>query len=91
MNEIFFNGVWRMDWGLGNPNKTAALIATLMVGLWGLAYVRKWGFWVALAGFTALGFCLVHTFSRGGLVALFVGLKSNRRSPGSAGGSPIGL
>lgn len=44
-----------MDWGLGNPNKTAALIACLMIGLWALAFIRKWGFWVALVGFTALG------------------------------------
>lgn len=63
-----------MDWGLGNPNKTAALIACLMIGLWALAYIRKWGFWVALVGFTALGICLVHTFSRGGFVALFLGM-----------------
>lgn len=74
MDEVFFNGIWRMDWGLGNPNKTAALIACLMTGLWALAYIRKWGFWAALIGFTALGICLVHTFSRGGLVALFLGL-----------------
>lgn len=63
-----------MDWGLGNPNKTAALVATLMVGVWFLAYARKWGFWVALIPFTALGVCLVHTFSRGGLIAAFAGL-----------------
>ncbi len=62
-----------MDWGLGNPNKTAALIAMLMLAVWGLAFIRRWGFWVALAVFTALGGCLVHTFSRGGLVAAFVG------------------
>ena len=74
MTDIYFQGFWRMDWGLGNPNKTAVLIACLMVGLWVLARVRRWGFWVALAGFTALGICLVHTFSRGGFVALFVGL-----------------
>lgn len=63
-----------MDWGLGNPNKTAALIACLMVGLWILAYFQKWAFWMALIGFTGLGICLVHTFSRGGFVALVVGL-----------------
>lgn len=74
MDEIFFNGVWRMDWGLGNPNKTAALIAILMVAAWGLAYVRRWGFWIALVLFTGLGVCLVHTFSRGGVVAAFMGL-----------------
>lgn len=74
MDDIFFNGVWRMDWGLGNPNKTAALIAMLMVAVWGLASIRRWGFWAALSAFTVLGGCLVHTFSRGGLVAAFLGL-----------------
>lgn len=74
MEDFFYHGIWRMDWGLGNPNKTAALIATLMVASWGLAYVRRWGFWVALVLFTGLGICLIHTFSRGGLIALFVGI-----------------
>lgn len=74
MEDIFFNGIWRMDWGLGNPNKTATLIAELMVAVWGLAYVRKKGFWVAFGLFTVLGGCLIHTFSRGGLIAAFAGL-----------------
>ncbi|MDR0532542.1 MAG: O-antigen ligase family protein [Verrucomicrobiales bacterium] len=74
MNEFFYNGIWRMDWGLGNPNKTAALIVLLMIAVWSLAWVRKWGFWAALVLFTGLGVCLVHTFSRGGLVALMAGL-----------------
>lgn len=74
MEDFFFKGIWRMDWGLGNPNKTAALIACLMIGFWAVAYIRKWGFWVALAGFAGLGICIVHTFSRGGFVALFLGL-----------------
>lgn len=63
-----------MDWGLGNPNKTAALIAMLMVTVWAIAYIRRWGFWVALALFTGLGIALIHTFSRGGIIALFAGL-----------------
>ncbi len=74
MEGFFFKGVWRMDWGLGNPNKTAALIVGLMIGLWALAYMRRWGFWVALAGFTGLGIGLIHTFSRGGFVALICGV-----------------
>ncbi len=74
MSEIFFQGFWRMDWGLGNPNKTAALIAILMVAVWSLAYLRNWLFWVSLVLFSALGICLVHTFSRGGMVAAFCGL-----------------
>lgn len=72
--DIYFHGFWRMDWGLGNPNKTAALIATLMIAVWALAYIRKWGFWIALGLFTGLGICLIHTFSRGGMVALGAGL-----------------
>lgn len=76
MEEIFFNGIWRMDWGLGNPNKTAALIAELMIAVWGLAYLRKRGFWIALGLFIVLGGCLIHTFSRGGLIAAIAGLSS---------------
>lgn len=74
MNPVFFNDVWRMDWGLGNPNKTAALIAILMIAVWGFAYIRRWGFWVALTLFTVLGICLMHTISRGGLISLVAGL-----------------
>lgn len=74
MSDLHFHGIWRMDWGLGNPNKTAALIALLMVAIWGLGYIRKWGFWAALLPFTGLGVCLIHTMSRGGLIALFAGL-----------------
>ncbi|MEI9896992.1 MAG: O-antigen ligase family protein [Chthoniobacter sp.] len=62
-----------MDWGLGNPNKTAALIAILMVSVWCIAYAFKRGFWIALLLFTGLGVCLVHTFSRGGVVAVCFG------------------
>lgn len=74
MSEFFYDGIWRMDWGLGNPNKTAALIAILMIAAWGLVFIRKWGFWLALTLFTCLGICLVHTFSRGGIIALFAGM-----------------
>lgn len=63
-----------MDWGLGNPNKTAALIAMLMVAVWPLAVFRRAGFWVALTIFTVLGACLIHTMSRGGILAVAVGL-----------------
>jgi hypothetical protein len=69
MKDTYFQGVWRMDWGLGNTNKTAVLISTLMIGIWALAYFRKWGFWPALIFFVGLGICLVHTVSRGGLLA----------------------
>lgn len=63
-----------MDWGLGNPNKTAALIASLMIAVWGLSYLRREGFYIAAAAWTALGVCLIHTFSRGGIVAALLGM-----------------
>jgi hypothetical protein len=72
--DIHFQGIWRMDWGFGNPNKTAAFIALLMIAIWALPLIRRWLFWVALPIFTALGVCLMHTMSRGGFVAAFVGL-----------------
>ena len=78
MSDIHFQGIWRMDWGLGSPNKTAALIAILMIAIWGLAFICKgkanFGFWAALVPFTGLGICLIHTMSRGGLIALLAGL-----------------
>lgn len=71
---FYYEGIARLDWGMGNPNRTAALIACLMVGVWALAGFRKWGFWAAWLLSTALGFLLVQTFSRGGLLAATVGL-----------------
>ena len=75
MNTAFFyEGVQRLDF-LGNPNKTAALIAMAMVAVWALPFVfRRGGFWVALCLFIPLGICLMHTFSRGGVVAALSGL-----------------
>lgn len=72
--EFFYNGVWRMDWGFENPNKTSAAVAMLMVAVWSLALVRRYGFPVALVLFTGLGLCLAHTFSRGGIFAAVVAL-----------------
>lgn len=65
-----------MDWGLGNPNKTAVLIACLMMVSWIFAdrRFRAWGFWVGLVLNAGLGVCLIHTYSRGGLVAVSGGL-----------------
>ncbi len=62
-----------MDWGLGNPNKTAVLIGSLMVVSWAFARFRNWGFWVALAFNLGLGIALIHTYSRGGLLAAGAG------------------
>lgn len=74
MEEFFYQGIRRMDWGLGNPNTTAAVIVQLMIAVWGLTVIRRGGFWLALACFTALGYCLLRTFSRGGLLAALAGL-----------------
>lgn len=64
----------RLDWGLGNPNKTATLIALLMIGSWAWLYLRRFGFWIALFQCLFLSYFLVLTRSRGGLVAALVGL-----------------
>ena len=66
----------RLDWGFGNPNKTAAFIALLMVGVWVLPFIQRQLFWLALLLFTGLGVCLMQTASRGGLVAVTVGLAA---------------
>lgn len=74
MDPIFFQGIWRMDWGFGNPNLTAAFIATLAVGVWGFAYLGRAEFWVALLLSATFMVCLAHTLSRGGIVAAACGL-----------------
>ena len=71
--DFRFHGFWRMDWGFQNPNKTATLIAALMFGVWGAAFLWRHGYWIALSLFTGLGVLLVHTFSRGGIVAFLTG------------------
>ena len=72
--DYYYEGAWRMDWGLGNPNKTGTLIACLMIAVWAIAFLWKRGFWPALVIFTALAWCLVQTYSRGGILALLSGL-----------------
>jgi hypothetical protein len=74
MRDYFFEGQVRLDWGFGNPNVTGALIAMLMIGAWVFAFWGRWGFWLSLVINVALGVFLVQTYSRGGLVALVVGL-----------------
>jgi len=72
--DSYYNGAWRMDWGLDNPNKTAVLIACLMVAVWSIALIWKKGFWIALVIATALGWCLVETYSRGGMIGFLCGM-----------------
>ncbi len=64
----------RLDWGFGNPNKTAALIGFLMVAVWVLPCLHRRLFWPALVLCTALGGALMQTASRGGIVAVAVAL-----------------
>ncbi len=70
---FYYEGIARLDWGFGNPNRTAALIACLMIGVWALAYFKKWGFLSAWILSTVIGILLVQTFSRGGFLAAAVG------------------
>ena len=73
--EFFYEGHSRLDWGLGNPNKTAALIACLLVLAHLVRYIskKKWSLPVFGAVFLGLGICLIHTYSRGGILAAVVG------------------
>lgn len=72
--NLTFNGVWRMDWGFGNPNITAAFIVCLLVIVWLPAFLWRRGFWYSLLLAIILGICLFHTMSRGGIVGGAVGL-----------------
>ena len=73
MDDSFYGHLTRMDWGFGNPNKTAALIASIMLAVWIFAYMRKWGFWLAVALFTGFGVCIILTLSRGCVVGFMAG------------------
>ena len=84
-NPFFYKGVPRWDFGLDNPNKAAAILACLLILLLGLslksgktgqtcfATLRRWGRWCCGALAAVVGFALVRTFSRGGLVAFLAG------------------
>jgi hypothetical protein len=72
--NAFYNGYWRLDLGLGNPNKTALLLVLLIIAGWAFFYWRKGLFYLSLFLSLLLGAALLHTYSRGGLVALFLGM-----------------
>jgi len=72
--NITFNGVWRMDWGFGNPNITAALILGLLLVAWLPAFLYRCGFWFSLPASILLGFCLIHTMSRGSILGGGIGV-----------------
>ncbi len=71
--KYFYSEIWRMDWGLGNPNKTATLIALLLIAIWALVFIWKHGIYLVTPLSTVLSMCLAHTFSRGGIVAWIIG------------------
>ena len=75
VSEFFYQGVSRWDFGLENPNKTAVLLAFLLLLL--LVVIlrtrRRWILWCSTALAIPLGYAFVHTFSRGGFVALLAG------------------
>jgi hypothetical protein len=78
MNDLvfYFEGMQRLDWGLGNPNKTATLITELMILVWALPFrKRPVLFYCAALVFTVLGCCLALTYSRGGFVACAAGVS----------------
>ena len=74
-DAFFYQGIPRWAFGLDNPNKAAAVLAFLLLLLLAAALRarREWACWCwsSLAGI--VGYGLVHTFSRGGLVASFAG------------------
>ena len=82
---IFYRGVPRWDFGLDNPNKAAAILACLLILFLGISLqsektgqtcfltLRKWIRWCCGALAAAVGFALVHTFSRGGIVSFLAG------------------
>jgi len=71
--DYYFEGIQRLDWGFGNPNKTAAFIAMLTVASWSACLVWKRLFWIMLPVTVLCGVFLFQTVSRGGLVAALVG------------------
>ena len=75
LGTIFYNGLARWDFSLGCPNKAGAFTACILVVLLGfmLKTKSKPTAWTLCALSCASGFALVHTFSRGGLVAALSG------------------
>ena len=79
----FYKGIPRWDFGLDNPNKAAAILACALLILLaaclcaprGKAALLRDRIWRAtlVAAAAGVGYCLVHTFSRGGLVAFLAG------------------
>lgn len=72
--DYYYRDILRLDWGFGNPNVTAALIAILAVATLGAGLVWRKTYWYALPLTAALMVAMIHTLSRGGLVAFIAGV-----------------
>lgn len=73
--SFFYHGMARWDFGLDSPNKAAAVLVFLMLPLLALSVRarREWIRWCAGLLLVLVGYGLVRTFSRGGLVAFLLG------------------
>lgn len=78
MQNFFYNGILRLDWGIGNPNKTAILIAQLFIVSLIFFFCKKRDSFIiksfAIGVSATLLVFLMHTFSRGGMIALCLSL-----------------
>ena len=72
---FFYQGIPRWDFGLGNPNKAAAILAVILILSLGISLRarRGWIRWSCGVLAAVVGYGLAHTFSRGGFVAFLVG------------------
>ena len=80
--SFYFEGVESWQLWLDNPNKAAILLAELVIIAVWLAQCRR-SVW-ACAGYllaNAAAFALLHTMSRGGLLACGVGIAFVLRKP----------
>ena len=89
MNLLLLGSSIRLDWGLGNPNKTAALIATLLIAVWVIPQIARallhgkngWKstvfqevlWWLTFCTTGYYAYILLKTGSRGGAVATLLG------------------
>ena len=73
--SFFYQGMARWDFGLGSPNKAAAVLVFLLLPLLALSVRarREWIRWCAGLILALVGYGLVRTFSRGGLLAFLLG------------------
>ena len=70
-----FEGVERWQIWFDNPNKAAILFAEMVIiGVWFAQHRKSIWFWVGYVVANAAAFALLHTMSRGGMLACGVGI-----------------